>query len=252
MEQSNSSEELLLKVESLQTLMIAYATGGHVEEEEYKQLRSELINNPQTQHLLPKFVKTCRDLRQFWDFIQPTYPTYQSRRIFLREKFEPLMNKLDNSQMTPADSDISSALGSYDANYIHEIWNKALERRDTDPDAAITSARTLLEGVCKHILDDCGINYSGIESLPKLYRLTATQLNLSPDQHTEDIFKQILGGCQSVVEGLGAVRNRLSDAHGQGRKQIKPAARHGELAVNLAGSMALFLVRTWEFKKSQS
>jgi hypothetical protein len=48
-----------------------------------------------------------------------------------------------------------------------------------------------------------------------------------------------------VIEGLGAVRNKLSDAHGRGKRSPKPAARHAELVVNLAGAMATFLVRTW-------
>ncbi|WP_042491478.1 abortive infection family protein, partial [Sphingomonas parapaucimobilis] len=60
----------------------------------------------------------------------------------------------------------------------------------------------------------------------------------------------ILGNCQSVVESLGALRNKLGDAHGGGPKRARPAARHAELAVNLAGSMATFLVATWETRRT--
>ena len=111
---------------------------------------------------------------------------------------------------------------------------------------AITAARTLLEAVCKHILDENGAAYKDTEDLPKLYGLAAVQLNLSPSQHTEQVFRQILGSCQSVVEGLGTLRNRLSDAHGKGKAAVRPAPRHAELAVNLAGSMATFLIQTLE------
>ena len=52
--------------------------------------------------------------------------------------------------------------------------------------------------------------------------------------------------CTSVVEGLGALRNRLSDAHGQGKSGVKPASRHAELAVNLAGALAVFMLATRE------
>ena len=76
--------------------------------------------------------------------------------------------------------------------------------------------------------------------------MTAEKLNLAPSKHTEDIFKQILGGCHSVVQGLGALRSRVGDAHGQGKKAVKPAPRHAELAVNLAGAMATFIAQTWE------
>ena len=83
---------------------------------------------------------------------------------------------------------------------------------------------------------------------PRLYRVTAEALTLAPSQHTEQVFKQILGGCTSVVEGLGSLRNRLGDSHGKGKKGVKPAPRHAELAVNLAGAMAIYLVETWKIR----
>ncbi|MEQ1076281.1 abortive infection family protein [Acinetobacter johnsonii] len=73
-------------------------------------------------------------------------------------------------------------------------------------------------------------------------------LNLSPSQHTEQTFKQILGGCSSIVEGLGALRNKVGDAHGQGKVNFRPAPRHAELAVNLAGTMSVFLFSTWDIR----
>jgi Abortive infection C-terminus len=42
------------------------------------------------------------------------------------------------------------------------------------------------------------------------------------------------------------LRNRLGDAHGQGKRPVKPAPRHAELAVNMAGSLASFLLATFE------
>ncbi|CAO4132910.1 hypothetical protein OFEAOIEE_LOCUS633 [Methylorubrum extorquens] len=75
---------------------------------------------------------------------------------------------------------------------------------------------------------------------------------LAPDDHTEQVFKQILGSCQSVVESLGSLRNKLSDAHSPGPKRARPQPRHAELAVNLAGAMATFLVATWQTRRSDS
>lgn len=150
----------------------------------------------------------------------------------------------------PVDPLAAMKLGSVDSDHITHVWEKALERRSRDPEGAITSARTLLETVCKYILDSKAIVYDDKASLPKLYHLTAQQLNLAPGQHTEEVFKQILGGCQAIVGGLGSLRNRLSDAHGRGKTVAKPASRHAELAVNLAGAMATFLVATFEASKS--
>lgn len=77
----------------------------------------------------------------------------------------------------------------------------------------------------------------------------AGELNLSPDQHSEKIFKQILGGCSGIVNGLGMLRNKHGDAHGYGPTANKPKPRHAELAVNLAGSMAIFLIQIYEANK---
>jgi hypothetical protein len=146
----------------------------------------------------------------------------------------------------PADKLISQTLSSFDETGVHHSWQKALARRASDPEGAITAAKTLLETVCKHIIDDAGGTYSENDDLPKLYATAAEHLNLAPSQHTEKVFKSILGNCQSVVGNLASLRNRLGDSHGQGRHPVKPQSRHAELAVNLAGSMAMFLVSTWE------
>lgn len=244
--------DTFLKVETLQNLLLARATGNVVDPEEYKSLRKELLNNSSIKSLLPSFIVTSRDLSQFWAFISAKYGSYKERRRYIWEEFAPLLEKLENSYSNPTDEMILVTLGNLNSDYVSQMWERAIFRRSEDPDGAITSARTLLESTCKTILDDLQVSYSNDIELPKLYRLTAEQLNLAPTQHTEQIFKQILGGCQSVVEGLGAVRNKLGDAHGQGKKPVKPAARHAELAVNLAGTMSIFLVRTWEHNKSKS
>jgi hypothetical protein len=153
---------------------------------------------------------------------------------------------------SPADAAISTALQRFDPDLIHGRWTAALDRRSHDPAGAITLARTLLEDVCRWLLEELGEPASDQVDLPALYRKLAKALKLAPDDHSEQVFKQILGSCQSVVESLGALRNKLGDAHGFGRKRAKPAARHAELAVNLAGSMSTFLVATWEAQSNPS
>src|SRR3954454_14128494 len=102
-----------------------------------------------------------------------------------------------------------------------------------------------------HILDDAQVPYPDDADLPKLWNFAAEQLNLAPRQHEEKVFKSILGNCQAVVTLLGAIRNRIGDAHGQGRRPVKPKPRHAELAVNLADTMAAFLVSTWKDRATE-
>lgn len=108
----------------------------------------------------------------------------------------------------------------------------------------------MLETVCKHVIDEAGDQYGENDDLPKLYASAAGCLQLAPSQHSETVFKSILGNCQSIVGNLAGLRNKLGDSHGQGKRHVKPQARHAELAVNLAGSMAMFLISTWNARKN--
>jgi hypothetical protein len=162
----------------------------------------------------------------------------------------PLFDHVEGTNRAPIDAVASDVLQNFDPEGVAGVWQKALDRRHSDPEGAITAARTLLETVCKHILDKTSTPYNEKDDLPALYRATATKLNIAPSQHTKEVFKQILGGVTSVVGGLGALRNRISDSHGQGSKPVRPLPRHAQLAVNLAGAAATFLIETWLAKES--
>jgi Abortive infection C-terminus len=45
---------------------------------------------------------------------------------------------------------------------------------------------------------------------------------MAPEEHTEKIFKTILGGCNSVINDIASLRNKHGDAHGNGRDYYKP------------------------------
>lgn len=233
-------------VESLQHLLAAHACGEQQNNSEFVRLRRALLAESELAELAPGFVRTCRTLQQFWQFIKQKFGTYHERREFIWREFNPLLDHLEGKVQSPADTGVSEKLEAFDRESVHRLWQRALERRTEDAEGAITLARTLLETVCKHILDELGTEYDDAADLPRLYRLVREALLLAPNQHEEEVFRQILGGCTSIVEGIGTLRNRLSDSHGRGRGRVRPVARHAELAVNLAGTMATFLVATFE------
>lgn len=236
------------RVRQLQKILIDRATNGNPSSGEYSKLRLELLRDSTTKDLLPQFVKINNELDKFQSFIKLRFKHYEERRNFIWNEFGPLIGYLEQNIIAahPADDDISAILFNFDTEHVHIAWQKALERRNEDPEAAITMARTLIESVCKHILDEAGIDHSDRDNLPNLYKKTAKQLNMAPEQHQEEVFNQIFGGCRAVIQGLGSLRNKLSDAHGKSKNAIKPSPRHAALAVNLAGSMAAFLIATWE------
>lgn len=247
-EEADDERTLQEKVEKLQGGYIGAATqdGGSLDSATYSRLREELLREPSIKEKLPDFVRKCRDASQFWHFIKEKFSTYRERREFIWGQFNPVLTFLEAQDRSPGVAPITASLEAFDPDNVHNVWQKALDRRINDPEGAITAARTLLETVCKHILDDSKENYVEDADLPKLWAQAAEKLNLAPSQHQEPTFKAILGNCQSVVNYLGAIRNRVGDAHGQGRRPVKPKPRHAELAVNLAGTMAAFLVATWK------
>lgn len=114
-----------------------------------------------------------------------------------------------------------------------------------DYDGAITNARSLLEAV----LHEMEYKVTGREEkydgdLNKLYKRVQKLLNLEPSR--EDIsqsLKQLLTGIVSIVGGLAAVRNKMSDAH---VRTYKPAEHHAKLAVNSVHTICMFLLESFE------
>lgn len=238
----------LEKAKMMENILLAACEGNRQQSGMYTQLRGMLMSDSALKPLLPEFVRTCRDLNHFWSYAKglPTQNNHwERRRQHVRDGLTPLFDYLEQRNTAPVDNVASDVLKSFDPDGVHLVWNKALERRHGDPEGAITSARTLLETVCKHVLDETRGTYNEKDDLPALYRAVATTLNIAPSQHTEEAFKRILGGATSVVEGLGSLRNKIGDAHGKGKAAVRPTARHAQLAVNLAGAMATFIVETW-------
>ena len=236
----------LERAEMMEDILIKRATGGSNNNHIYKVLRQYLMADSTICDLLPKLVRIYRNLDAFWTFIKNAAPSYAERREIISKAFTPLMDYLEGRHSAPVDQASSDVLQSFDADGVHAVWVKAMERRSSDPEGAITVARTLLETVTKRILDESNIPYSDKNDLPKLYGAAAEALNLAPNQHTEKPIKEILGGAMNLVNGIGTLRNRLSDSHGRGgRLPVRPSTRHASLAVNTAGAVATFLIETF-------
>lgn len=141
---------------------------------------------------------------------------------------------------------VSEALEVFASGHMQEVWTKALARRADDPEGAVTTARTLLETVCKHILEDAGAEYREGLPLRKLYKRAADVLEIAPTDDLAPILKELFESCVNIVGGVGDLRNHLSDAHGRGPFGAMPHWRHAELAVNLSGAMATYLAAIWK------
>lgn len=92
------------KANYLASLLTSHATssGSNADANEYKALRHELLSLPDSGDLVPTFVRTCRDLSGFWNFIQPKFKTYAERRTYISEQFTPLLDFLEFGNKAPA------------------------------------------------------------------------------------------------------------------------------------------------------
>lgn len=110
-----------------------------------------------------------------------------------------------------------------------------------DYSGAITNARSLIEAVCLKIekeLDPSNAKENDGD-ITKLFNRVRRLLNLDPSrQDISDSLKQVLSGLSNIINGLAAMRNRMSDAHGVA---YKPSRHHAKLAVNSAKTLADFL-----------
>lgn len=237
--------------ETLLSFAIAIAERGpqQVTKGEYRSVHKRLFESPTARRVGQKGLRRYATPDLLWGYLRSVATgdgSWKLRRDAAHALIDPIVEALYAQTEHPADELVTLAATRLNAESVSEAWSRALDRRDTHPDGAITMARTLLESTLKTILDDREVEYKSDADLPQLYKAVAKERNLSAGEHTEQAFKQILGGCNSVVIGLGSLRNKAGDAHGSGRTSYRPAPRHAALAVNLAGSMALFLIETHE------
>jgi len=116
-----------------------------------------------------------------------------------------------------------------------------------DFSGAITNARSLIEAVLIGIEKDMATDapvYDG--DLVKLYKRVQKLLNLEPDRKDiSEPLRQILSGLTSIVNGLAAMRNKMSDAHAV---TYRPSRHHAKLAVYAATTLADFLFETKSYQ----
>jgi hypothetical protein len=146
-----------------------------------------------------------------------------------------------------------SAVVVIDFDTVNRDLERALASAETDPEDAVTSACSVVESVCRSVLMELGVPLPPKKDIQGLYQAVRDPLGLTPDKQgvADDIandVRTILGGLNSVVNGVGALRTHGGDAHGRerGYKRIDP--RIARLAIHSASTVSLFLVETWQKK----
>lgn len=238
----------LQKVERIKSFLIQRARGEYPDEHEYATLRTELIHLPELEGKLPEMVMIYRSLSEFWIFIKHRIQgcgSYAEREEYIRKKFHKLLTEIELGKINPTQKPTEETLKHLNSKEVQKLFTIAMNRTEKDANGAVTAAKSLLESTCKLLLDDMKEEYNSSEDIPSLFKKISKKLNLHPTQHPNDSLKKILSGCSSIVQGIAETRNKISDAHGQGRKPMNAAPRHAKLTVSTAGAMSAFLVETY-------
>ena len=88
-------DDINLKLERLKMGLISRATGGGMDPIEYKNLRKSVLGLPNMDNLLPRFLKLCRTIDEFWDWIKAQAPSYAERRLIISDALNPLLEKFE-------------------------------------------------------------------------------------------------------------------------------------------------------------
>lgn len=143
-----------------------------------------------------------------------------------------------------------------DGSYVSkQITRMELAVKD-DPDLAIGTAKELIETCCKTILHERKVEIPNNPNLPKLVKLTARELSLTPEDipdeaKASEIIKSILGNLSAIPHGMAELRNQYGTGHGKHAKTKGLTARHAKLAVGAASTLAVFLFETHQFRSDK-
>lgn len=133
-------------------------------------------------------------------------------------------------------------LGQRGREGIRREWEKAEFRLTHDDSGAITSARTMLECVCLHVLTVMNTPDTSKGDLPKLYSAVAVALGLGASNQLSTINKRMFGAVHTIIQAVGELRNKAGDAHGWSAGGVTESKAQADLAVYLAASVANFLL----------
>lgn len=125
-------------------LMISRATDtAKINRRAFIDARRAVLSDPGAAKLAPECVRFCREPDEVWTYVkaQDRLDTYASRRLFFRQEFEPLLSALERFESSPLDDLVSTGTRDLDSASVSAAWTKAIERRTSDPEGAITAAR---------------------------------------------------------------------------------------------------------------
>lgn len=133
--------------------------------------------------------------------------------------------------------------------HIEQQVNSIEQAVSQNPGLAFDLAKTLVESVCRKVLDDRSVQYSEKDDLPKLVKSVANCLPFLPPAaiaaaKARESLRVTLSGLSTAVQGICELRNECGFAsHGSGRQRPALESVQALLAAQAADAIVGFLHR---------
>lgn len=147
---------------------------------------------------------------------------------------------------------LQEAIGKRNIPAVEMEFNRALENLHNDPREAVSAACNIIESTLKVYIADEKLSVPAKQDLQGLWKPVRESLGLDTKTIEDDDLKRILSGLYSITDGIGALRTHASSAHGAGRKIYNLKPRHARLAINSAHTLTMFILESWDEKKTKS
>lgn len=157
--------------------------------------------------------------------------------------------KITGAIGTPSRS-LDDFIRALDMPAIDEEFTRALSNVEVNPREAVSAASNILESVCKVYIAEENLAMPAKQDLKPVWNVLRKDLGFDPSVVEDQDLQVILTGLFAIVDGIGALRTHASSAHGAGKVSYKLEPRHAKLAIHSAHTVVLFILESWQRKKS--
>ncbi|MBT2722853.1 abortive infection family protein [Bacillus sp. ISL-46] len=227
---------------------------AQIEEENfYEESRNIIKAIARKQNIkVPDFTQASRNLTEAVYFLTTNLDRDENEytlKQYVRSCFNEYLDYLEDEQIDVRIIHVPSQIPArLTFAHIKEDLAKCEKRfNEEDYSGAITSARSLVEGVCNEII----VNITGEQiedklDLPALFKKVRKHLNLNTtNPNLEAPLKQVISGLINIVNGLAEIRNENGDAH---HRRYDVDQHHALVVINSAKTIVTFLFNTYEYQ----
>lgn len=125
---------------------------------------------------------------------------------------------------------------------ITDDFRRATESIESDPPDSITASCSMVEGVCKYILQELGATLPPEQTIRPLVHKVLEVLDLTPETQEDEDLRRVCGGLLNIAQRIGSLRTKYGDAHNSGPNGSIVIATYARLALGSALVLASFLI----------